>query len=93
MSGLACGDAIGTDRGYQRHQRAGERPVRCEPCRTGHRAAHRVNQAGRRVDGRQDDPGYYRAARAALRWVHEHHPDQAARIEADVGYRTRRTTA
>lgn len=44
-------DGCGTNAGYQRHQRNGEHPVRCQPCR----AAHARDAADRRATNQHQD--------------------------------------
>lgn len=72
----ACHGNTGTNAGYYRHKRAGERP--CEKCRAAHNAYVRNR---RKVDGRKAErAAYVRATGRAWRALAKRHPDEFAAI-------------
>lgn len=80
MTAHACGDAEGTDAGYQRHQRANEQP--CPPCKQAHsKAMLDYQQAIKPHNAAQR-----RFQRAAATWMRQHHPEAAEELARSVGY-------
>lgn len=88
MTGLACREARGEYKGWQRHQRAREDP--CDECRQAHRDYHAADNRARRADGRIDAAAQQRAMRALASWVRKNHPEIAREIEDRVGFKRRR---
>jgi len=77
---VACGDARGSDRGFQRHERVFEDP--CTPCRLAYNAKHAAFQ--RSPKGRANDRRARKRARAAWAWVKQNFPDVAQRLDEEA---------